>query len=170
MDAHGPGPGAAAGASKLTRTPSSLLRSPTVRNCSSFHAVLLEDDPEPDHKKSHAVAAQNTKSLLHTHNLRPAAAAHPLILLTLPLALLPPTPIQRPLRRNQLLPPPPPTPPPSATAPQPHIVGPNPFRPFFIALFVCPTPLAGSRSCKRLPGDLEAEGGKAANADARCCK
>jgi hypothetical protein len=59
MDAHGPG-----AASKLTRTPSSLLRSLTVRNCSSFHAVLLHDDPEPDHKKSHAVAAQ------HTHNLR----------------------------------------------------------------------------------------------------
>ncbi|KAK1631318.1 hypothetical protein QYE76_005633 [Lolium multiflorum] len=91
MDAHGPGPGAAAGASKLTRTPSSLLRSPTVRNCSSFHAVLLEDDPEPDHKKSHAVAAQN-KALHHPHGLRPvttAAAAHPvLVLLALPITLL----------------------------------------------------------------------------------
>ena len=75
MDGHG------AGAGKLTRTPSSLLRSPTVRNCSSFQAVLVED-PEPDDKKSQAPAQGKA---LHPHGLRPP---HPALILALPLALL----------------------------------------------------------------------------------
>jgi hypothetical protein len=50
MDADGPGR-TGGGTGKLTRTPSSLLHSPTVCNCSSFQAVLV-DDPEPDEKKS----------------------------------------------------------------------------------------------------------------------
>ncbi|KAK1698451.1 hypothetical protein QYE76_015148 [Lolium multiflorum] len=83
MDGHGPGPGAG----KLTRTPSSLLRSPTVSNCSSLQAVLLED-PEPDHKKAQAVAALQAKDLHHPHGLRPTATHPVLVLLALPLALL----------------------------------------------------------------------------------
>jgi hypothetical protein len=83
MDGHGPGPGAG----KLMHTPSSLLRSPTVSNCSSFQAVLLED-PEPDHKKAQAIAAQQAKDLHHPHGLRPTATHPALVLLALPLALL----------------------------------------------------------------------------------
>ncbi|KAF0898719.1 hypothetical protein E2562_009329 [Oryza meyeriana var. granulata] len=66
----------------LTRTPSSLLRSPTVRNCASFQAVV--DAVSYTHldvyKRQH----------LHPHLLLRAAAgpAHPLLLLALPLAVL----------------------------------------------------------------------------------
>jgi hypothetical protein len=73
MDGHGGG----AGGGKLTRTPSSLLRSPTVRNCSSFQAVVVED-PEPDDKKAQAHAKAHSPHLLH----------HPLLVLALPLAFL----------------------------------------------------------------------------------
>ncbi|KAE8820198.1 junctophilin-1 [Hordeum vulgare] len=76
MDDHNGG-----GAGKLTRTASSLLRSPTVRNCSSFQAVLVED-PEPDDKKSQATATQ--RKALHPH----AGPAHAALILTLPLGLL----------------------------------------------------------------------------------
>jgi len=75
MDGHG-------GAGKLTRTPSSLLRSPTVRNCSSFQAVVVED-PEPDDKKAQA----HPKA--PPHHFHPGAGpAHPLLVLALPLAFL----------------------------------------------------------------------------------
>ncbi|KAI4964877.1 hypothetical protein ZWY2020_058078 [Hordeum vulgare] len=80
MDGHNGG-GAGAGAGKLTRTPSSLLRSPTVRNCSSFQAVLVED-PEPDDKQSQAAGAQ--RKALHPH----AGPAHPALILALSLGLL----------------------------------------------------------------------------------
>ncbi|KAE8769813.1 junctophilin-1 [Hordeum vulgare] len=80
MDGHNGG-GAGAGAGKLTRTPSSLLRSPTVRNCSSFQAVLVED-PEPDDKQSQAAGAQ--RKAVHPH----AGPAHPALILALPLGLL----------------------------------------------------------------------------------
>ena len=74
MDGHGGG----AGAGKLTRTPSSLLRSPTVRNCSSFQAVVVED-PEPDDKKAQA----HPKA--PPHHFHPGAGpAHPLLVLTFP--------------------------------------------------------------------------------------
>lgn len=84
MDGHGGGGGGGGAAGgKLTRTPSSLLRSPTVRNCSSFQAVVVED-PEPDDKKSQAAAQGKT---LHPH-LRPGGSPHPLLILALPLVLL----------------------------------------------------------------------------------
>uniref|UniRef100_A0A453KZ12 Uncharacterized protein n=1 Tax=Aegilops tauschii subsp. strangulata TaxID=200361 RepID=A0A453KZ12_AEGTS len=73
MDGHGAGGSGIGGAGKLTRTPSSLLRSPTVRNCSSFQAVLVED-PEPDDKKSQAPAQGKA---LHPHGLRPGGPPHP---------------------------------------------------------------------------------------------
>ncbi|XP_020181969.1 uncharacterized protein [Aegilops tauschii subsp. strangulata] len=84
MDGHGAGGSGIGGAGKLTRTPSSLLRSPTVRNCSSFQAVLVED-PEPDDKKSQAPAQGKA---LHPHGLRPGGPPHPALILALPLALL----------------------------------------------------------------------------------
>ena len=81
MDGHGGGAGAGPGAGKLTRTPSSLLRSPTVRNCSSFQAVVVED-PEPDDKKAQA----HPKA--PPHHFHPGGPAHPLLVLALPLAFL----------------------------------------------------------------------------------
>ncbi|RCV11940.1 hypothetical protein SEVIR_2G237400v4 [Setaria viridis] len=81
MDGHGGGAGPG-GAGKLTRTPSSLLRSPTVRNCSSFQAVVVED-PEPDDKKAQAHPKASP------HQFHPGAGpAHPLLVLALPLAFL----------------------------------------------------------------------------------
>ncbi|KAL6655464.1 hypothetical protein ACP70R_006290 [Stipagrostis hirtigluma subsp. patula] len=84
MDGHAgaAGPG---GGGKLTRTPSSLLRSPTVRNCSSFQAVVVED-PEPDDKKAQAAHAKAPPH--HLHPLHLAGPAHPLLVLALPLAVL----------------------------------------------------------------------------------
>jgi len=86
MDGHGGGAGAGPGPGKLTRTPSSLLRSPTVRNCSSFQAVVVED-PEPDDKKAQA----HPKA--PPHHFHPGGGgfggpAHPLLVLALPLAFL----------------------------------------------------------------------------------
>jgi hypothetical protein len=68
--------GGGGGTGKLTRTPSSLLRSPTVRAASSFHAF---DDPEPDDKKALALLRQ-----AH-YRLRPGLA---LLLLALAVLLL----------------------------------------------------------------------------------
>jgi hypothetical protein len=76
MDGHG-------GGGKLTRTPSSLLRSPTVRNCSSFQAVVVED-PEPDDKKAQA----HGKAHHPPHLLHYPVPAHPLLVLALPLAFV----------------------------------------------------------------------------------
>ncbi|KAG8042876.1 hypothetical protein GUJ93_ZPchr0009g2048 [Zizania palustris] len=85
MEGHGGGGG---GGGKLTRTPSSLLRSPTVRNCASFQGVVVED-PEPDDKKEQAQAkAIKAPPHLHQHLLRPGGTANPLLLLALPLAVL----------------------------------------------------------------------------------
>jgi hypothetical protein len=90
MDVHAGGGGSGAGGpgKKLTRTPSSLLRSPTVRAAgpgaaSSFHAFL--DDPEPDNKKAQAPATKPRALLrLAHHRLRPGAAqSAPLLLLLL---------------------------------------------------------------------------------------
>ncbi|KAF8769506.1 hypothetical protein HU200_006543 [Digitaria exilis] len=75
MDGHGGGGGAAV---KLTRTPSSLLRSPTVR----AGAATL-DDPEPDDKKAQAPPLAKPRALLRRahYHLRPGPAQSALLLL-----------------------------------------------------------------------------------------
>ncbi|XP_066324405.1 uncharacterized protein [Miscanthus floridulus] len=86
MDGYGGGAGAGPGAGKLMQTSSSLLRLPTVRNYSSFQAVLVED-PEPDDKK----AQVHPKA--PPHHFHPGGGGfggpdHPLLVLALPLAFL----------------------------------------------------------------------------------
>jgi hypothetical protein len=76
MDEHG------GGAGKLTRTPSSLLRSPTMcagPGTASFHAL---DDPEPDDKKAQAPLGK-PRALLRCahHRFRPGPAQSALLLL-----------------------------------------------------------------------------------------
>ncbi|TKW10728.1 hypothetical protein SEVIR_6G185850v4 [Setaria viridis] len=81
MDGHGGGGSGTGAGSKLTRTPSSLLRSPTVRagpGAASFHAL---DDPEPDDKKAQAPAKPRALLRLAHHRLRPGPAQPALLLL-----------------------------------------------------------------------------------------
>ena len=76
MDGHG------GGAGKLTRTLSSLLRSPTMRaglDIASFHAL---DDPEPDDKKAQAPLGKPRALLRRAHHrFRPGPAQSALLLL-----------------------------------------------------------------------------------------
>jgi hypothetical protein len=76
------------GAGKLTRTPSSLLRSPTMRagpGTASFHAF---DDPELDDKKAQAPLGKPRALLRRAHHrFRPGPAQSALLLLLPVLAL-----------------------------------------------------------------------------------